>query len=123
MTSVSYKHVKHTLHLLLYVQEIGLLADAKVFSKTKFSMMTSEVLAELDADGKDAKKQVTLTTTIIDSLSFILSFLSSIFHLSPFFDCLVYFQIIFIYSFIHAYLLTSYLSFVHPSFLLSRLPS
>ena len=71
MTSVSYKHVKHTLHLLLYIQEIGLLADAKVFSKTKFSMMTSELLAELDADGKDIKKQVMLQTRIIDSSSFI----------------------------------------------------
>lgn len=28
--------------------------------------MTSEVLAELDADGKDVKKQVMLITTIID---------------------------------------------------------
>ena len=51
-----------------------------MFSKTKFSMMTSELLAELDADGKDIKKQVMLQTRIIDSSSFINVFIHVFIH-------------------------------------------
>jgi hypothetical protein len=71
-------NMSNTLFIFFYIQEVGLLAEAKVFSKTKFSMMTSELLAELDADGKDVKKQVMFKTTIFD-LSFIHLFIHAYF--------------------------------------------
>ena len=50
------------------VQEIGLHAGAKVFSKTEFSMMTEEMKAELNRTESPVAQQVHHKAMVLSSL-------------------------------------------------------